>query len=191
MVLLSEAGPADQTAADTDGLRELFRRLAGGDAGALEPLYDSVADRLYGLALWRSGSPDEAAEVVQEVFVRLAERPDRLAAVADPLRWLLSVAHNAAVDRGRRRQVRAAAPLDEASFLAAPEEDPSRPLDAARASRLLAQLPAPQRDAIYLHLYAERTFAQIGDITGVPTFTAASRYRLGLARLRRLLGRRP
>jgi DNA-directed RNA polymerase specialized sigma24 family protein len=39
--------------------------------------------------------------------------------------------------------------------------------------------------------FEECTFARIGRITGVPTFTAASRYRLGIGRLRRLLERRP
>jgi RNA polymerase sigma-70 factor (ECF subfamily) len=73
-------------------------------------------------------------------------------------------------------------------FLAAAESDRARAIDAARASSLLAQLPPAQRDVIFLRHFADCTFAVIGDITGVPTFTAASRYRLGIERLRRLMG---
>ena len=60
-------------------------------------------------------------------------------------------------------------------------------VDAGRASALLAQLPPAQREVIYLHHYAGHTFSSVGKIVGVPTFTAASRYRLGLEKLRRLM----
>ena len=61
-------------------------------------------------------------------------------------------------------------------------------MDAERACLLLSQLPAAQRETIFLHFFHELPFSAIGRITGVPTFTAASRYRLGIRRLRRLSG---
>jgi RNA polymerase sigma-70 factor (ECF subfamily) len=164
----------------------MFAQVAAGDPAGLAALYRVAARRIFGLALWRTGSVEDAGDVVQEVFVRLAEHRDRLGGVAEPRSWLLSMAHHAAVDVVRRRKRRPMASLDEVPHLVAPEAEGS-PVDAARASRLLAQLPAAQRDAVYLRHYEECTFAAIGSITGVPTFTAASRYRLGIARLRRLL----
>ena len=53
---------------------ELFLDLATGKASALEELYDAVAGRIFGLALWRTGSSEDASDVVQEVFVRLVEQ---------------------------------------------------------------------------------------------------------------------
>ena len=61
-------------------------------------------------------------------------------------------------------------------------------MDADRATAALSQLPTAQREAVYLHHFAGLAFREIGRVTGVPTFTAASRYRLGIARLRRALG---
>ena len=168
--------------------RDLFARLAAGDTGALETLYEAAARAIFGLALWRTGSVEDASDVVQEVFLRLAQRHRRLGKVEDPRSWLLGVAHHVAVDVARRRSRRATEPLDDVPYLAAPETDDARAIDAARASSLVAQLPAAQRDAIYLRHFADCTFATIGAITGVPTFTAASRYRLGIERLRRLMG---
>jgi DNA-directed RNA polymerase specialized sigma24 family protein len=52
---------------------------------------------------------------------------------------------------------------------------------------MLAGLPLKQRETIYLRHFAGCTFADIGRIVGVPTFTASSRYRLGVHRLRRLM----
>ena len=61
----------------------------------------------------------------------------------------------------------------------------------AEQMRMINQLPPAQREAIYLRHFAGCSFAEIGRATGVPTFTAASRYRLGLQRLRRLVGVEP
>ncbi len=167
--------------------RGLFEELAAGRPSALEELYDAAAAKLYDLALWRTGSPEDAADVVQDVFVRIAGLGDRLLEVRKPRAWLLTLAHRAAVDLARRRKRRRAEPMESCPFLAADGSDPDRDLDARRASRLLADLPAPQRAAIYLRHFASCTFAEIGRIVGVPKFTAASRYRNGIARLRRLM----
>jgi len=170
-----------------DEWRRIFREVAAGGSSAFEDLYEVASKRVFGLALWRTGSRDDACDVVQDVFVRVAEHRDRLARVRDPRAWLLAVAHRLAVDVVRRRRRRRAEPLEHCSFLEAHGEDATRAVDAARASILLAKLPPAQRETIYLHHYAGCTFASIGSVTGVPTFTAASRYRLGIEKLRRLM----
>lgn len=179
------AGEGSAPEPGAGALRPLFARLADGDRSALGEVYDLVATRLYGLALWRTGDPADAEEIVQEVFVRLAERRRGLGAVRDPIGWLLAVAHRAAVDRVRRRRVRSTEPLEVCDLLAAPGSEPERALDAARASRELAMLPPAQREVLYLHHFAGMTFAAIAAMVGAPLFTVASRHRLGLARLRR------
>jgi hypothetical protein len=57
-----------------DGWKDLFARLAAGDSSALEPMYGAAAGPVFGLALWRTGSVEDASDVVQEVFLRLAQR---------------------------------------------------------------------------------------------------------------------
>ena len=187
-------GSPESTVAGTalrETLEKAFSALSAGDPDALEALYDATADRIYGLALWRTGSAEDASDVVQEVFLRVVEGRSRLGSVKEPFPWLLGLAHHVAIDVARRSKRRATVPLDGVGFLAAAECDQASPIDAARVSKLLDRLPAGQRDAIYLRHFEECTFARIGRITGVPTFTAASRYRLGIGRLRRLLERRP
>jgi RNA polymerase sigma-70 factor (ECF subfamily) len=164
---------------------DLFLDLADGDAKALEELYDATAGKIFGLALWRTGSKEDAAEVVQEVFVRLTEQAERLHKVKQPRAWLLTVAHRAAVDATRRR--RKSEPLESCRYLEAASTEVDRELDAGKASALLAELPPAQRVAVYLRHFADCSFAEIGRVTGVPTFTAASRYRLGIAKLRQLM----
>jgi RNA polymerase sigma-70 factor (ECF subfamily) len=177
-----------------DGSRswgEIFRDLAGGRAAALEEIYDAAAGAVFGLALWRTGSTEDARDVVQELFLRLAEQGKRLRGVKNPRAWLLTVAHRIAVDVTRRRG--RSEPLEDCPFVeASPGEvgaalRTERAIDAEAACALLAVLPPAQRETVFLRHYADCTFAEIGQVTGVPTFTAASRYRLGIAKLRRLM----
>jgi RNA polymerase sigma factor (sigma-70 family) len=63
----------------------------------------------------------------------------------------------------------------------------------AEADRLalasaLGRLPAGQREAVVLHVLQGLTFREVAAMTGVSTWTAASRYRLGMAGLRGILG---
>ena len=170
-----------------DDRKEIFLALARGNMTALEDLYDAVAAKLYGLALWRTGSEEDAADVVHDVFVRVVDQGPRLANVRNPKAWLLTVTHRAAVDVTRRRNRRQAESLEDCPYLAANAVDGIQRVDAARASQLLAGLPTAQRDAVYLRHFADCTFAEIGKIVGIPKFTAASRYRGGIRKLRRLM----
>ena len=183
-----EAGLPARDVSWGEALRAPFDALAGGDSTALEAIWDLSSRRLYGLALWRTGSEEDARDVVQEVFVRLASRRRDLSGIETPHVWLLAVTHNAAVDAVRRSARRRTEPIESAAHVAAPGSDPERAAVASRTSHALAQLLPPQREAVLLHHVAGCSFREIAAIAGVPTFTAASRCRLALARLRRLMG---
>jgi RNA polymerase sigma-70 factor (ECF subfamily) len=171
-----------------EALRDLVRAAASGEEAAVAELYDLVAPRLYALALWRTGNRADAEEVVQDLFVRLVERPVRLDEVRRPMTWLLTATHRLAIDVTRRRSTRATAVLEADAALVVPAHDPTLALDAARAGRLLARLPAKQRTVLYLRHYEGLSLTEIATVVRAPLFTVASRYRLGLAKLRRAIG---
>jgi RNA polymerase sigma-70 factor (ECF subfamily) len=185
---LEGASVREASSDDTeDRWRKAFADLAGGRVRALDELYDLAAADVYRLALWRTGSPEDAEDVVQDVFVRVAEKSPTLGSVRDPKRWLLTITHRRAIDVLRLRKRRPDTPIDDAPFLVAPAADPDREIEARSMSRLVARLPAKQREVVLLRHFADCSFRTIGRITGVPTFTAASRHRLAVAKLRRLL----
>ena len=167
--------------------RRLFVDLAAGRVAALDELYDAAAPTLYGLALWRTGSEDDAADVVQDVFIRVAEQGPRLESVRNPRAWIMTVTHRAAIDLVRRRSRRQAEPLEGCSFLSAADDSGKQTHEAAQVSALLAGLPDTHRVVVYLKHFAGCTFSEIGTIVGVPKFTAASRYRNGIQKLRKLM----
>jgi RNA polymerase sigma factor (sigma-70 family) len=179
----------DRTSAEsTSRWRAVFTALADGRTAALDELYDLAAKDVYRLALWRTGSVEDAEDVVHDVFVRLAERHRQLASVRHPRRWVLTIAHRRAVDLVRQRARRREDPIDDVPYLVAPAVDPDRAVEAGRLSRIIHRLPEKQRVAVLLRDYVGCSYAEAGRITGVPTFTAASRHRLAVARLRRELG---
>src|SRR5512145_1175130 len=79
-------------------LEGVFAALAAGDAEAVTELYALAGAEIFGLALWRTGSRDDAADVVQDVFVKMMADPARLAAVERPRAWLFAIAHRCAID---------------------------------------------------------------------------------------------
>ncbi len=159
--------------------------LARGEKEAMAVIYDAVGRDLYGFALWRTGNPDDASDVVQEVFVRLAQTGSPLSEVSKPKAYLLGMTRRAAVDLFRAR--RRTAPLDEALLLDG-GSSPREQLAAREASLAVAKLTPEHREVIYLRHFCDLSFAEIGRTLGISLFTAASRHRLALTRLRRLFG---
>jgi RNA polymerase sigma-70 factor, ECF subfamily len=180
-----EARVNDRCAARDEPLTRALLDLASGDLGALDEIWSLCADDLYGLALWRTGVREDAEDAVQDVFVRLVRSAGRAAAARRPHAYLLAMARRAAVDVRRRRRHVA---LDDAAALVVPASDPGARLDAQRVSGLVARLAPKLREAVFLRHFAELTFSDAAKVMGVPTFTAASRYRLALRRLRDWMG---
>lgn len=124
---------------------ELFSSIATGDEAALDRIFELSARTLYGLALWRTASVEDARDVVQDVFVRVAERRRDLPAVRDPRSWLLAVTHRLAIDFTRRRKVRRTSALDGTALLSAVADGTERSMDqslATRSNRVLVLLAA-------------------------------------------------
>jgi RNA polymerase sigma-70 factor (ECF subfamily) len=159
----------------------------GMTAKDLERIHDEHVTAMYrhGLALLR----DEAAvrDLLQDVFLKLAEGRVDLGEKDSERAYLLRMVHHGAIDRMRRDTVRRnhveKAPAE--IFQASP--DPDREEFRRRLESALVQLPAEQREVVVLKLWEERTFDEISQICGIPLNTAASRYRYALDKLRTLL----
>jgi RNA polymerase sigma-70 factor (ECF subfamily) len=140
-----------------------------------------------GLVLYASQWLDaQAAEdAVQEAFVALLagrRRPDNLKA------WLFRCVRNEAMERLRR--LRRQRGYEEKLGRGRPWFEPraDEALDAAAAEAALRQLPEGQREIIVLRLWAGMTLEEASKATGLPVSTLFSRYEVGLAALRRMLG---
>jgi len=166
-----------------------LRRLVRGNRDALADLYDAHAASLFrhGFALTRS-RPD-AEDLVQAVFLKLATTGAPLLAVRNPANYPHRILRAAWIDARRRPAAQfeepAGADADSPALDCHDAAEAAIDVDAA-----VARLPAAQREIVALHLIEGFSFREAGRITGVSMFTAASRYRVALERLRQMMGRR-
>ncbi|MEM7681221.1 MAG: sigma-70 family RNA polymerase sigma factor [Planctomycetota bacterium] len=137
------------------------------------------------LARQRLGA-DEAEDVVQEVFVKLARLQD---IPRDPAGYLFAAVRNGCRSRLRgrlrRRRRETVAARDRAGWF---EPDESMSLDAARAEAALRGLPVAQREALVLRLWGGLSVSQAAEALGVGKVTVHRRQQAGLAALRKAMG---
>jgi RNA polymerase sigma-70 factor (ECF subfamily) len=167
--------------------RELLGDLASGRREALGQLYDRHSASLFRHALALTRRRAEAEDLVQAAFVKLATTGAELLGVRTPASYLHRMLKTTWVDLQRRTIVGERAVEQGATpFSWAQSPDLDNAIDIGRA---LDELPPLQREVIVLHLIEGLTFMEVGRQTGVSLFTAAGRYRLAIARLRKTLDR--
>jgi RNA polymerase sigma-70 factor (ECF subfamily) len=157
----------------------------------LEELYERHGDDLYRYLVFRLGSSEDAEDVLQECFCRFARYDLRWRLIHNRRAFVFRVGRNEANrflrrKLGRRegeRMIAAGGAQGFAAAFVAPDE-PSLALLLRRAG----ELPAEQREAIYLKIFDGLTFQEIGSVCGISANTAASRYRYGIVKLRNVMG---
>jgi len=172
------------TAADS----VLMARVADGDSAAFDELYRRHRHRSLMLARKLCASRELAEEVTQEAFVSLwrgarSYRPGAGSVGA----WLSSMVRNRAIDAWRRASVR---PVEVEAFEEGPgqlraagsAEGPAP--ERAVALSLIADLPAGQREAVFLAYFGDMTHSEIATFADAPLGTIKGRIRLGLEKLR-------
>jgi RNA polymerase sigma-70 factor, ECF subfamily len=171
---------------------ELMASIQRKDARALEQLYDRHRVLAYSLALRTLGSPTEAEDVVQEVFLSVWRAGETYeAGRSNPRSWLLSIVHHRCIDKLRSRQTRPRAVMLEEGLEVADRTDVwqevSEKLTGEDVRRALEQLPPEQRETIELAYFKGYTHSQIAQLMEVPLGTVKGRMRIGLHRLRSVL----
>ena len=163
----------------------LVRRAQRGDAFAFERLVDRHQHRLFTLAARVTGSRDDAADVVQETFVRAWTSLARFRGQSLFSTWLYRICVNAAHDERERRR---AVPVDvDASVPDARDRFADRELSGA-LQRALDALDAPYRAVVVLHDVLGCPYGEVAEIMGVAEGTVKSRLFRGRTELARRLG---
>jgi RNA polymerase sigma factor (sigma-70 family) len=186
-IQLRRASPSD--IADRDALG----RVADGQLGALESLYDRYHVMAYSIALRITNDAALAEDVVQDAFLGVWRNAGRYVEGRGSVKtWLLSIVHHRAVDALRRRRPTTELPDREEAPPAAltiPDIWPevSGRLDRAAVQAALQTLSDVQREALELAYYGGLTQQEIAARTGTPLGTVKSRMRLGLLAMRRVL----
>lgn len=157
-----------------DALAEVYRRHAGAVFALSRRL---LSDRTL------------AEEIVQEVFLRLWNDPDRFDPQRGSLRsYLLAQCHGRSVDLIRSESSRRRREEKELTLAAEAGYDLEREVwDMAvgdRVKNALRELPDGEREAILLAYFGGHTYREVADLLDTPEGTVKSRIRSGLKRMR-------
>jgi RNA polymerase sigma-70 factor, ECF subfamily len=169
---------------------ELVRNLQNGNRQALGCLYDRHKQQVYQTALTITGDTEAAADLLQDVFLRLY----RYARTVDPNRpiepWLYRVTANLCYTwlRGRQRWLK---PLDDiANWLTGDEDNPAgqeKMIDEEwqQLQKALSGLPVAQRMVVVLYYLNDLSIEEIASTLHTPVGTIKSRLHYGREALKK------
>lgn len=170
---------------------KIAARAGKGDHLAFNQLYDQSSTVLFSLAVRILGSREEAADVLQDLYVdvwRKAVRYD--VGRGTPIAWLLTLTRNRAIDRLRTSGPRVRQDGSSDGVQNAPTGEFEAPADQALRtviSKTLSELPQAQRQAIELSYYEGLPPVEIATRFSQPLDAVIVRLRLGMSKLRESL----
>ncbi|OGN35530.1 MAG: hypothetical protein A2405_02510 [Candidatus Yanofskybacteria bacterium RIFOXYC1_FULL_44_16] len=173
---------------------QLVQKYLGKDDKALEGLIKRYLPIIFGFVKRYTGNQDTASDVAQEVFVKVWKNLKNFDQSKSFRTWIFTIAKRTAIDELRKKNALPFSVLKENGF---PEsivdESPSIPdqifaqEQSRKLSAALARLPVGYNSVINLYSNNGLNFREIAILLNEPLNTVKSRYRRGLALLRKLL----
>lgn len=172
---------------------ELIRQLQQGNLEALGDLYDRHRHLVYRTALAITNDMEAAADILQEVFLRLYRFAERVDAERPLEPWLYRVTSNLAYTwvRQRRQWFK---PLEEVveKLSSGRRQNPPTLFDideeTQRVQKALSSLPLHHRVVVVLYYLNDLSLQEIAQVLGIPEGTVKSRLHYGRQALKKSLG---
>ncbi len=175
---------------------KLMAQVVKGDHQAFSRLYDQSSSPLYTLALRILGNRDEAAELLQDIYLEVWKKVARYdVGRGTPMAWLVMLTRSRALDRLRARASKARTIVEsmDLSTPQVPDQSPG-PLEIQAdlelrnaVSKALAELPEAQQQALELAYYEGLSHTEIAARLNQPVGTIKTRIKLGMNKLRTAL----
>ncbi|HYF11298.1 MAG TPA: sigma-70 family RNA polymerase sigma factor [Actinomycetota bacterium] len=168
--------------------QQLVEGLLAGNEEAVRQLYARYARPIFTLGLRLLGSSEAAEELTQDVFLAAWRKAARF----DPTRgrlstWLMTIAHNLAVDR-LRRETGVTRPhlvlVDQMPEVVGADEDEIL-MERDAAIRALESLSDAEKRLLARAYFGGLTAREIAEADGIPLGTVKTRLRTALIKVRR------
>ncbi len=191
---------------DNQAVNALVRRCVSGDAAAWQEIVQQFHRRIYNICYRFSGSADDAADLSQEVFIKMYRTLNTFdTSRASFMTWVTTVTRNLLVDHFRKGKYdRITDSLDatpgnqeDGLTLADQLEDgaasPEARMRSQETQKLvhegLKRLSPELREAVILRDLQDLDYKDIAKVLNVPEGTVKSRINRGRTELARLLQR--
>jgi RNA polymerase sigma factor (sigma-70 family) len=175
---------------------ELIHAYIHGQEQALEVLINRYKDKVYTSVYMLVKDKYLAEDIFQDAFLKIIKtiKEGRYAEQGKFLPWAIRVAHNLCMDHFRRSRQLIPVTMpdgqDISNFFGAGDMvadgiEKRQVHDSVR--KLVEELPEEQREVVVLRIYADLSFKEISELTGVSINTALGRMRYALINLRKMI----
>ncbi len=176
--------PTQALGGDVATDHDLIRGIQVGEAESFRALFERHERRAYGIAYQMVGNAEEAADVVQEAFLRVHRSIDRFDFSKAFTTWLYRIVVNLAIDGLRRERLRRDVEIGEFEESIPAGSSPEAPLEADETVRLvrgvLDALPPKFKAVMVLRDLHGLSGKEISSVVGATHATV--RWRLHRAR---------
>ncbi len=175
---------------------ELIHAYTHVNEYALEVVINRYKDKIYTSIFMVVKDKYLAEDIFQDAFLKIIKtmKDGRYSEQGKFLPWAIRVAHNLCMDHFRKTRQQVAVTLPDGqdiSYLCGPSDMVADGIEKREVHQSVRQLveglPYEQREVIVLRIYADLSFKEISDLTGVSINTALGRMRYGLINLRKLI----
>ena len=175
---------------ETEADDALIERYRNGDREAFAALVVRYQRPVYNAAWWVLRNAEDASDVAQNVFLKVAERLDDYDPQYRFFSWIYRIAVNESLDMLRRNGREE--PLDDEIDVAGPDgDDPERRVgDAELSARIrsaVMSMATNDRTVLMLRHFSELSYLEIGQVLDLDEKTVKSRLFEARQRLRGLL----
>ena len=152
----------------------------------MDAVYRQYSQMVYRYLLSLTRNADLADELTQETFYQAIKSIERFEGECKLSTWLCSIAKNQLQNYHRRVRSVPDDQYDMASPISlSAETETIHRLEAMELIRLLHEIPDPYREVLYLRLFGNLSFADIGSIMGRTENWSRVTYYRGKERLRK------
>jgi RNA polymerase sigma factor (sigma-70 family) len=182
----------------------LLRRIQQGDRDAIEYLIERYQRPLFNFAYRFLNDSDAAADICQFVFIQLFVHSPNMHTNEGLKAWLFQVTRNRCLDELRRNHETAFSRYEQEdrntkgiSVLEQIADESPLPIELVEREDIqqilvdaITSLPERYREVVALRYSADLSFAEIGEILGVPESTAKTQFHRAKPLLRAFLHQR-
>jgi RNA polymerase sigma-70 factor (ECF subfamily) len=175
---------------DKDTDHALLARYRNGDRDAFAALVVRYQRPVYNAAFWILRKTEDASDVTQDVFLKVAEQLDDYDPDYKFFSWIYRIAVNESLNLLRRNR-REEALDDDVDLPASEREDPERKVGEAQLKRRIQEammrMGTNDRMVLSLRHFSECSYEEIGQILDIDEKTVKSRLFEARRRLRGML----
>jgi RNA polymerase sigma-70 factor (ECF subfamily) len=171
------------------GLPETSARWGTKDRH-FENVYNKYYRKIYLVCLRYSSKPDDAKDLVHDVFMRYFQNFDKFRHESCPSTWMYRVAINLGIQRWRKDRMRFLDDQEMESIPAGTVDNENQMLDRIALAKILAQYPERTRKILSLFHVERMTQVEIGKLLGISRATVI-RHLIRLKRPKRRLKLEP